>query len=345
MTEYKIASLIISWDKSHDRYLPWRGEKNPYKVWVAEIILQQTRVEQGMKYYHRFIHNFPTVKDLADAEIDQLMLAWEGLGYYSRARNMHSTAKYIAYQCHGSFPENYHELLQLKGIGPYTAAAIASFAFGKPYAAVDGNVYRILSRLYNYSWPIDQVSSKKKFKAAAQQLLGKKDPAAFNQAMMNFGALICTPKRPGCQNCIVSKYCEGRKKGKIALLPLKRKKTRRKTRYFSFWVFKDKQGNFFLEKRDSKDIWRNMYQFPLQEHNSEKDFNQDPTSLDEILAISKIYKQVLTHQTIFARFFVISTASNKIKDLRLLTVVKKDKLRNFAFPKIINCYLDDNWLN
>ncbi|MEY4860751.1 MAG: hypothetical protein RL059_450 [Bacteroidota bacterium] len=228
---------LISWYLINKRDLPWRKTKNPYKIWMSEIILQQTRVQQGLPYYQKFISTYPTIQSLALANEDEVLNLWQGLGYYSRARNMLKTANVINEEYKGSFPTSYNDLLKLKGIGEYTAAAIASFSFNEPVAVVDGNVYRVLSRLFDIETPIDSVEGKKAFRFLADEVLDKVNPATFNQAIMEFGALHCTPKKPDCNNCVLNRTCLSRENGTISQRPVKKKKTAAKERFFVYKIF------------------------------------------------------------------------------------------------------------
>jgi A/G-specific adenine glycosylase len=261
----EFSNSLINWYLQNKRDLPWRNTVNPYPIWLSEIMLQQTRVAQGLPYFMAFMEAFPTVFDLANAEEEQVLKLWQGLGYYSRARNLHATAKYIATELKGDFPPNYDQLLQLKGVGEYTAAAIASFAYNEPVAVVDGNVFRVLSRYFNVDSDISDGKTKKEFQNLAQQLLPKNNAALFNQAIMEFGALQCVPKNPNCENCIFSSSCAALQHKKVNTLPVKSKKTKVTNKYFNYLILKDVQGNFVVQKREGKGIWENLYEFPLIE--------------------------------------------------------------------------------
>ena len=242
---------LLKWFVSNYRPLPWKGEKNPYLIWLSEIILQQTRVEQGLPYYEKFRKKYPTIKDLALAPEDEVMKLWEGLGYYSRARNLHTTAKFISKDLDGIFPKTHKEILALKGVGSYTAAAIASFAYNLPYAVVDGNVYRVLSRYFGIATPIDSTDGKKEFALLAQELLATEKPGAYNQAIMDFGATHCMPKQPKCITCLLNKKCKAFTENRIDILPVKTKKIKKRTRYLNYLIIN--QGNqVFINKRTGK---------------------------------------------------------------------------------------------
>lgn len=256
---------LIHWYSVNKRNLPWRETTNPYFIWLSEIILQQTQVKQGLPYYEAFISNFPTVFDLAKADESEVLKLWQGLGYYSRARNLHFTAKYVVNALDGNFPNTYKGLLQLKGVGDYTASAIASICFNEATAVVDGNVYRVLARFFGIDTPINSTNGIKAFKALAQELIDTKDPATFNQAIMEFGATQCRPKNPDCMFCPFRDSCVAYNKGTIDELPVKLKKLKVKQRYFNFLVFLTEDKQTLLEKREGKGIWQNLYQFPLVE--------------------------------------------------------------------------------
>lgn len=324
--------------------MPWKEEQNPYFIWLSEIILQQTRVEQGWNYYLKFISLFPTVKDLANANLNEVLKAWEGLGYYSRARNLHFAANQIVNEFDETFPPSKEDLLKLKGVGEYTASAIASFAFNLPHAVVDGNVVRVLSRYFGLDTPFDTSSGKKLFAEVAQNCLDIESPASHNQAIMDFGAVICTPNSPLCHKCVLSEKCFARKKKLQTSLPIKSKKIKKKTRQFIYLdiIYKDFT---YLEERTEKDIWKNLHQLPLIEtslnflkndHSTHLFIqNQLETTNFNILDIDSGFKQTLSHQKIEATFIKLSV--NKSLKSKFIEV-KRDNLHKFAFPKIINLY-------
>lgn len=256
-----VAQLLKDWYFNNHRLLPWRETKNPYKIWLSEVILQQTRVQQGLAYYHEFIRAFPTVFSLAKADEQEVLKLWQGLGYYSRARNLHHTAKQVVEDYGGAFPDSYAGLLKLKGVGPYTAAAIASFAFNERVAVVDGNVYRVLSRLFNDSTPIDSTQGKKNFQVLADSLLPQESSDIHNQAMMELGALVCTPQSPQCTNCPIESRCHAFMRHNPTDLPVKSKKTKVEHRDIHY-VVSQKSGHLLLRKRTAKGIWQNLYDFP-----------------------------------------------------------------------------------
>ena len=259
------SKKLINWYTVNKRDLPWRNTTNPYYIWLSEIILQQTQVAQGMPYYHAFVRQFPTVFDLANAAEEEVLKLWQGLGYYSRARNLHWSAKYIVNELDGDFPDTYKDILKLKGVGDYTASAIASICFNEVTAVVDGNVYRALSRVFNIDTPINSTQGQKEFKQLAQQLINPKQPATFNQAIMEFGARLCKPKNPDCNICPFNTSCLALKNNKIGELPVKLKKTKVTNKYFNFLVIISKNEKTVLEQRVGSGIWQNLYQFPLIE--------------------------------------------------------------------------------
>lgn len=347
------SSQLLEWFKLNIRPLPWKGEKNPYLVWLSEIILQQTRVEQGLQYYENFKSTYPTVEDLAKAPEDEVMKLWQGLGYYSRARNLHATAKFVATELKGVFPNTYKEILTLKGIGPYTAAAIASFAFNLPHAVLDGNVYRVLSRYFGIETPIDSSEGKKIFSQLAQELLIVEQPGKYNQAIMDFGATQCTPKNPGCKVCPMALNCQALKSKKVKELPIKSKRIKKRTRFFNYLVF-DLGEHTLIYKRYKKDIWQNLYEYPLIETNKLCEDFEQLKELDifkkekikdlQLIAVSKVFKQVLTHQKIIARFWKLKAEGELELNNSSFLKVEKQNLPNFAFPKLMDLYLNDKSL-
>ena len=296
-----IQEALLAWNFTIDRAMPWENEKDPYKIWLSEVILQQTRVEQGKSYYIKFISHYPSVHDLAQAELDEVLQMWEGLGYYSRARNLHIAAKTIVKTHNGTFPSNYNDVINLKGIGEYTAAAILSFGFNKPYAVLDGNVFRILSRIYLVESPIDTTLGKKEFKALADDLLNIKEPASHNQAMMNFGATICTPRLPNCTDCPIQIHCKSyHELDNVTLLPIKEKKIKRRTRHI-YYIVSFNEHKYLFNKRTEQDIWKDLFDFPILLEENKKTTKKainlalENIGINEHPAITTITQQ-LTHQ-------------------------------------------------
>lgn len=325
--------------------MPWKGETDAYKIWLSEIILQQTRVEHGWDYYNRFVKKYPTVKKLADAKESDVFKLWEGLGYYSRCKNLIASAKFIAKELNGKFPGTYSAILKLKGVGPYTAAAIASFAFNQPYAVVDGNVSRVLARFFSIDLAIDSTGGKSFFAGLAQELLDEPNAGLYNQAIMDFGATICKPRLPLCSICILKKKCKAFRKGLVNVLPVKEKKIVKKQRWF-YYIIAERQQKFYIKKRTAKDIWQNLHEFILIEENTKLTNNQvfgtdifrQVAGIDyTVESVSEFYTQQLTHQTIHGCFIHIKIAQKPgLADYMFLT---SDELSFLAFPKFINNYL------
>lgn len=304
------ASELISWYSENKRELPWRTNPKPYNVWLSEIILQQTRVNQGLPYYHRFIEHFPTVKDLAAASEQEVLRLWQGLGYYSRARNLHKCAKQVCEFHKGVFPQNFEALKKLPGIGDYTAAAIASICYKEPVAVVDGNVYRVMARVFGIDTPINSPKAKPEFFDLGNELIDTQRPDEYNQGIMEFGALHCTPRNPKCDGCPLSKLCIAKQKGLQGVLPVKEKKLKVRKRYFYYVVRRNAQS-LAMKKREAKDIWQGLYDFELVESADPLDEATIGKRLGEKkLLWSEEYKHILTHQIIFARFAVLE-AKNK----------------------------------
>jgi len=340
------TQLLLQWNKtSNDRPMPWKGESDPYKIWLSEIILQQTRVEQGWAYYEKFVKKYPTIFQLAKAKDEQVFKLWEGLGYYNRCRNLLHTARYIVKEYKGVFPKTYEELLALKGIGPYTAAAIASFAFNLPYAVVDGNVFRVFSRYYGISLPIDTSEGIKHFNQVANENLAKKTAGIYNQALMDFGATVCKPSAPLCSACVLQKKCVAFTTNQINLLPIKLKQIQKKKRQFDFFIFNFNE-QYMIQKRGGEDIWAGLYQFYLVQNDA---LPKDNTNyLQQVLQqqlgmakkelvqtiISKPVNQLLTHQQLTVRFIQVALKT-KPAALSKALWVPKNKLQAYPFPKLI----------
>ncbi len=337
---------LLAWYAVHQRALPWRETTDPYRIWISEIILQQTRVDQGRAYYERFIARFPDVQQLYEAEENEVLKLWEGLGYYSRARNIHHAAKQIVEEYDSCFPKQYHELLKLKGVGEYTAGAIASFAYKQCYPAVDGNVYRVLSRIFGISTAIDSGKGKKQFYALAQQLQSREHPDDFNQALIEFGALQCTPKAPNCEACIFKLHCVARKKDAIAAYPFKQGKTKVEDLFLNYFVIKTPLG-IALKKRQQSGIWKNMFEFPLLESAkplkeaqlwSKADFLPDTYHIE---ASCGPLKHILSHRRIQAHFHVLkslspldSTSYHYINDM--------SELEAYPLPQLLLRFIQEN---
>lgn len=340
--------ILVEWYRLNKRNLPWRETSNPYLIWISEIILQQTRVIQGYDYYVRFIENFPNVNSLAQAEEIEVLKLWQGLGYYSRARNLHAAAKMIVEKFDGIFPLNYNDVLSLKGIGEYTAAAITSFAYNLPYAVVDGNVYRFLSRYFGIDTPIDSTKGKKEFSILAKDLLDSRNPAIHNQAIMEFGALQCVPVSPKCLECCYANQCFAYNANQVNKYPQKQMKTKTKDRFLNYFDV-DFGIHTFLNKRSDNDIWKGLYEFPLIETSCSVGFpelekNEDFKSMFKgvgqisITKISRTIKQVLSHQNIYATFHKIKITQNTEFEKKFIQI-EKNKLDNYPVSRLIERYL------
>ena len=339
------SDILSQWYAINKRDLPWRSTVNPYYIWLSEIILQQTRVNQGLPYYLKFIDAFPAVADLANADEDLVLKLWQGLGYYSRARNLQFSAKLILSEFGGNFPDNHADILKLKGVGSYTAAAILSFSFGLPFAVLDGNVIRVLSRVFGIQTPFDTTAGKKQFQKLAQELLDKKNPAEYNQAIMEFGALQCVPKSPKCNDCPIVNDCIAFNTNTVSLLPVKSKKLKVKSRFLHFLVV-NKNYEVLIGKRNSG-IWQGLYEFPFLEFDenlNEKSVLKSPLwinffkdSVKQISSISEEYIHKLSHQKIHAKFWEIDVNSFRSSDFK---IVKCNELQKYPVSSLIEKYLN-----
>ena len=345
-----IQDTLINWYAENRRDLPWRHDPTPYQVWLSEVILQQTRVNQGMDYYLRFVERWPSVTDLAKASEEEVLKMWQGLGYYSRARNLHKCARQVVEQYDGQFPADFEQLKQLQGIGGYTAAAIASIAFNLPYAVVDGNVYRVLSRLFDMDTPININEGQALFARLADELLNREQPGLHNQAMMEFGALHCTPKNPNCLLCPLQAQCLAFAHQTVMQRPVKLQKVKVTTRYFNYLVIRIK-GSVYLHKRSGNDIWHNLYDFPCIE-------SEQPLSVEEVVATeqfkqlienkpftivkaSPIFTHKLTHRTIQAQFIEIKLEKKMLRiETKDLFLTPEMDLGTFPIPRLIDLYLN-----
>lgn len=340
-----MTKKLINWYLANKRDLPWRNTKNPYFIWLSEIILQQTQVAQGLPYYVAFTTKFPTVFHLAEAEESTVLKLWQGLGYYSRARNLHASAQYIVNECQGEFPNTFNDIIKLKGVGDYTASAIASICFNETTAVVDGNVYRALSRIYGINTPINTGKGFKEFKALAQTLIDKKEPATFNQAIMEFGARQCKPKNPDCNNCPFNTKCIALQKNEISILPVKLKSLKVKKKYFNFIVILSEDGKTVLEQRQGKGIWQNLYQFPLIETVKSSDISIIKKEL-KVLKLLKnrtfelsLYNEAeiihkLSHQHLYTRFWIITLNAN------LPEGISTKKIHELPVPILIGNFIE-----
>lgn len=343
----QFANLLLEWNrKDNTREMPWKGEKDPYRIWLSEIILQQTRVEQGWNYYNAFLKTFPNIHLLASAPDEKVFKLWEGLGYYSRCRNLLATARLISKEMKGRFPASYDEIRALKGVGPYTASAISSFAYDLPHAVVDGNVFRVLARIFGIAKPIDSTEGKKYFTALADELLDRKKPGLYNQAIMDFGAVVCKPVAPLCSTCVFKKHCFAFTNDKVQELPAKEKKTRIRKRWFYYLVLEYK-NEVALRQRTGKDIWQQLFEFPLIETGGETgtpevlqqaEKNWLEKDRYELVVQSRLFRQQLSHQSIEG-YFIRLKLKTKPGSGNDWVWVKKDTLDRYAFPQFINQYL------
>lgn len=332
--------------------MPWKGEKDPYKIWLSEIILQQTRVEQGLKYYENFINACPTIHQLANSADQKIFKLWEGLGYYTRCRNLIASARYVSKELKGKFPHTYSDLKKLKGIGSYTAAAIASFAFDQPHAVVDGNVYRVLARIFGIHLDINSAKGKKIFADFAHDLLDKKQPGLYNQAIMDFGAIICKPVAPLCKSCPFQKYCYANSNKAVDKLPVKTKKVNMKKRQF-YYIVPEYKNQILIRQRTEKDIWQQLFEFPLIETSLNKKTGDIFPDAEKkglikknkytVIEISPWYLQQLSHQVIKARFLIVRL-HQKASINSGFKWVKKDQLSYYAFPKVIKSFINEGKL-
>ena len=339
------SNTIEKWYQEYKRELPWRESADPYVIWISEIILQQTRVVQGYDYFMRFMKRFPDVATLAQADEDEVMKYWQGLGYYSRARNLHAAAKSM----NGVFPKTYPEVRALKGVGDYTAAAICSFAYNMPYAVVDGNVYRVLSRYLGIDTPIDSTEGKKLFAAVADELLDKKNPALYNQAIMDFGAIQCSPQSPNCMFCPLASGCSALAGGMVAQLPVKQHKTKTINRYFNY-IYVRMGAYTLINKRTGNDIWKNLFEFPLietPEAVSEEEFPALPEframfaegETPIVRLVCRDVKHVLSHRVIYANFYMVDLPENS-QSFTSYQKIKADELEQYAVSRLVHAFIE-----
>lgn len=342
-----IANYLLSWYQKNSRDLPWRKTQDPYVIWLSEIILQQTRVEQGMPYFYRFLEELPTVKDFAESDSQTILRLWQGLGYYSRARNMHKAAKLVMQKYGGVFPCRYDELIELPGVGDYTASAISSFSSNEQRAVLDGNVFRFLSRYFGIYTPINSSQGKKEFSALASSLISSEQPGLYNQAIMDFGSLVCKPKSPLCISCELHGDCKAFQQELISELPVKTKAKASRNRYFNYFIL-EHSGEFVLTKRPEGDVWADLYEFPLIQ-------SDHMLAIDELYALSEFQaifpegvtleqigpevKHVLSHQNIFARFYRVHFQGSKIEKNPQWNYYNSDKMDKLAKHKLIFTFI------
>jgi A/G-specific adenine glycosylase len=345
-----VGEVLVIWYEANRRDLPWRDTRDPYLIWISEIILQQTRVAQGLDYYHRFTERFPDVSTLAAADEDEVLKYWQGLGYYSRARNLHATAREIVRRFGGKFPVAFDDVRSLKGVGDYTAAAICSFAYRQPHATVDGNVYRVLARLFGVDAPIDSGEGKRCFAALARECMVERFPDLYNQAIMEFGALQCIPRSPACDRCPLRDRCVALATRRVECLPVKKGKPTVKPRYFNY-LHVSSNGMTLLSKRAAKDIWQNLYEFPLLETDHPVEFDElclDPrfrALLDGVTLLSfrepvPPKRHVLTHRVIHARFYELELSAFS-PAMRAYLPVPDREVGDYAVSRLIQSYLEE----
>lgn len=346
--ENGIKEPLLRWYEINKRELPWRLTKDPYRIWVSEVILQQTRVAYGLDYYHRFLEKFPDVKTLAEASDDEVMRSWQGLGYYRRASHLHQAAQFIVEHHGGVFPATHAEVSKLKGVGSYTAAAICSIAYNLPYAVVDGNVYRVLARLFGVELPIDSGRGQRYFAELAASLLDSEHAGEYNQAMMDFGTLQCTPQSPSCNDCPFGDRCVAFLSNSTDLYPVKEKKTKVRNRYFNY-IHVHCHGKTLLKKRGEKDIWHNLYEFPMIESEGEMDYGQLSESAEfgkvtagvtqiRLIESTKMPKHQLSHQSIYATFHEMEL--NTLPQLPETMTIAETELNNYAISRLTESYLE-----
>lgn len=350
----RLTEHILDWAEDHPRPMPWKETTDPYRIWISEVILQQTQVAQGLSFYRAFVRRFPTVNDLAMATEDEVLSLWQGLGYNSRARHMHMAAQTIVSKHLGIFPKSYPEIRALKGIGDYAAAAIASFAFGLSFPVLDSNVVRVISRVKGIDGDPAKRETRDRLYALLNTMIKAVDPAVFNQSIMNFGAMQCTPRRPNCNDCILNRYCVAFRDGLVDTLPMRSKRIERRERFFHYFLLRG-PGGIVIRKRMVKDIWQQMYDFPMMETASSRmpprrvrmkflsEFGVMPSA---VLIRRPGLSQTLTHQVLHCAFYEIRARNISKRKLPLdCRFVLLENLKTFAFPKVIRTFLTDNSLH
>lgn len=345
------AKTLLEWYENHKRDLPWRDIRDPYIIWLSEIILQQTRISQGLPYFLRFQQEFPTVSSFAKADLSHILRLWQGLGYYSRARNMHHAALQVMDEYDGVFPKDYKELIKLKGIGEYTAAAISSFSQDEAHAVLDGNVFRVLARYFEIDTPINSSTGKKEFTKLAYEMLDTKQPGKYNQAIMDFGSMQCRPHNPDCENCVLRLNCRAFQNKTVNQLPVKLKKKASKSRYLHYFILQ-KENKTLMSQRGVKDVWAKLYEFPHIETEKrmslqslvESDKFKNMFDKPIIYQIGKEHKHILSHQTIFAKFFKVENPDSLKIEKPSWNYYLSDNLDKLAKHKLIFNFLDTNTL-
>jgi A/G-specific adenine glycosylase len=349
--DYQYSNTLIAWYIQNNRHLPWRNTKDPYRIWISEIILQQTRVCQGLDYYVRFLQRFPNIQSLAEADQEEVLKHWQGLGYYSRARNMHEAAQSIQLNFRGIFPQRYEDIIALKGVGSYTAAAIVSFAWNQPYPVIDGNVYRVLGRLFAVDVPYDTGKGKKLYEELACSLMDPQRAGLHNQAMMEFGALQCVPQKPDCSQCPLNNKCLGFASGVPQRFPVKQHIIKVRERFFNYFFIRH-EGNTYLSRRVKKDIWEGLFEFPLIETPHSMSFEEicetatfkslfHETGKTSFSPVSNEVKHVLTHQILYARFYKVEIQTDN-SCLRDYIKTPLEKITDYAVPRLIHRFLTND---
>ncbi|MDU1892091.1 MAG: A/G-specific adenine glycosylase [Dysgonomonas sp.] len=344
--DLRLSSILTTWYEGNKRNLPWRHTKEPYLIWLSEIILQQTRVDQGLSYYNKFAERYPSVDKLAEADEFDVLKLWQGLGYYSRARNLHAASKMIMDEYKGVFPSDYKNVLKLKGVGEYTAAAIVSFSYNKPYAVVDGNVFRVLARIFAIDTPINTTKGRKLFTELADELLDEENPGLHNQAIMEFGALQCVPVSPNCSVCPAQSMCMASAQNKVQAYPKKEGKQKIRERYFYYFDIRS-QGKMLLHKRTAKDIWQNLYELPLIESSEKLLLEQLPIDYiikDEqreglYIKEARSLKHILSHQIIYASFYQVEIDALPVMEDYI--IIDEADLDDYPVSRLVNKYLSE----
>lgn len=341
------SQRILSWYSTHKRALPWRETKNPYIIWLSEIILQQTRVEQGLPYFLKFLESYPNVTRFANAEEADILRLWQGLGYYSRARNMHKASQHVLKFHAGEFPVDYQELLALPGVGDYTAAAISSFSSNQAHAVLDGNVFRVLSRYLGIEEPINSGAGKKLFFQLAEELMDRQNPGEYNQAIMDFGSLQCKPKNPDCAECILRLDCVAYNTGKVDQLPKKNKAKKSRDRFFHYFLI-EHDDQWLMSQRSEGDVWANLYEFPMIESSGDleisellemNEYQENFGSNVPELIYGQI-KQVLSHQNIYAKFYSLRISQGELTKKSHWNYFLLENLDKLAKHKLISSFME-----
>jgi len=339
----QFGNAIMQWSEDHPRPLPWKSFSDPYHIWIAEIILQQTRVDQGTPYFEKFIEHFPDLGTLAKASVEDVLVVWEGLGYYSRARNLHHTARQVYYEMDGRFPDNSTGLQSLKGIGPYTAAAIASFAFGEQIGVVDGNVKRVISRYFDMSDEIGLPATHRKIQRLVNQVVRHYPSAGFNQAIMNFGALMCVPRQPDCTRCPANTFCKAYQLDIVEDLPFKKKSQKKQKRWLYFGIY-EKDGQIAMIQNNQSNIWKNLFLFPIigEKPGFKSSVESHSRRSTPDLPLLGEMEWILSHRRLFIHFYRLDNRPSEWDQKQDIIMVESDKIENFAIPRPLRLFLNKN---